>query len=843
AQATGPNETASALRPAAAAIWGFAGAVAAEHPELACRLIDLDPAAPSTDVSALVGELLTTARAQDSSTRIAIRGATRLAPRLQRRVDGHRSTSASPIARGDENVRPVRLEAVRPGTLDGLAIRPTNVASLADDEVRIRVAYAGLNFRDVLIALGAYPDRDTPIGVECAGTVIAIGSAVTGFAVGDSVFGFAPGSMASEVTVPAAFIAHVPSGIRIERAAALAVPFLTAWYGLHNLAGLRAGERVLIHAGAGGVGMAAIQLARRAGAQVYATAGTSAKRARLLSMGVSGVFDSRSLDFAAELMAQTNGAGVDVVLNSLAGDFIPASLDVLAPNGRFLELGKRDVWSPAAVAIRRPDVRYFTYDLGAAAHADRTLLPPMLTALVAALHDGSVEPLPVKTFAFEDAQDAFRYMAQARHVGKIVLRAPRGLAGAGVQLVRADGSYWITGGLGALGLRTARWLIGLGARHIVLSGRYAPSAAAQTAVAECEALGATVHIVTGVDAGDEAAMRDVASAFGRTMPPLRGVIHAAGILDDGVLVNQTWTRARGVIRGKARGAQNLHMITREHSLDFFVLYSAAGVFLGPAGQATYAAANAELDALAHARQGIGLPALSVAWGMWGETGMAADAATSGHASWATRGLTWLEPGPAFKHLEQLLREHATAAIVLAIDWGRFLSRLPAGIDRAFFADVAPSSSRGHGASTAANSRAVVAALLATPAGQRREAVVAHLRERALRILDLDPATSVDERAPLKDFGLDSLMAVELRNALTRSLDRPLPATLLFDYPSLDALATYLIRTLDLDESGSAAVAPTAARAMDDSAVAALSDDEAEALLLAELDAGMPPRGA
>jgi acyl transferase domain-containing protein/NADPH-dependent curcumin reductase CurA/acyl carrier protein len=817
ALAVSGQESAQTLRPRAAGLWGLAGVVAVEHPELQVHAIDLDPLDTANAALDLLGELR---QPPTAPQRIALRGAQRWAARLVR----HRQADA----RRDE---PRHWVVAQAGTLDGARLQPAPRAALRAGEVRLSVRAAGINFRDVLLTLGMYSAPGVPLGAECAGVVTDIGAGVQGLAVGDAVFGFAPGSLGTEVVVPAAFVARVPPAMSMEDAAALPVAFFTAHHGLHGLAKLQRGQRVLIHAAAGGVGLAAVQLALRAGAEVFATAGSPDKRERLRQMGVALAMDSRSLAFADELRAATHGQGVHVVLNSLAGDFIPATLSALGQGGTFLELGKRDILTVESAAALRPDVRYHAYDLGTEALADHGLLRPMFDDLLAAFAEGSLAPLPVRAYPLEGAQEAFRFMAQAKHVGKLVLRVAQPAA------VAPDATYWITGGLGGLGLETARWLVASGARHLALSGRSAPGEHAQAVLAELRAQGADVHTFE-VDAADRERMASVLDHIARTLPPLRGVVHAAGALDDAVLQRQTWPRCQAVLRGKAQGAWVLHALTRHLPLDMFVLYSAAGLWLGAAGQGAYPAANAQLDALAHARRRQGLPALSVAWGAWAEVGMAARAASGGQGGWAARGLGQITPASGFAALAQLLQDGAAHALVLPIDWPRFLAQLPAGADAGFFQALA-SAAPTQASAAAPAGPAVLDRLRAMPGGQRRAALIAYLGERTLQVLGLEAAQPLQPRIALKDIGLDSLMAVELRNALAKAFAHPLPATLLFDYPTLDALATSLLRTLGLEAEAAPArpiAAPTAAPAALDE-LADLSDEEAEALLLKELESG------
>src|SRR5690606_22728155 len=267
---------------------------------------------------------------------------------------------------------------------------------------------------------------------------------------------------------------------------------LTTYHALYELAGLREGERVLIHAAAGGVGMAAVQLALRAGAEVFATAGSPEKREFLRRLGVAHVMDSRTLDFAEQVLEATGGRGVDVVLNSLAGEFIPRSLAALAEEGRFLEIGKRGIWTAEQVAEVKPRARYEVIDLGAYAQARPSAIRGMFERLLPWFEDATLRPLPTRVFDAVEAAGAFRYMAQAKHIGKIVVRQ---LHGAGGPPFDPDAAYLITGGGGGLGLEVGRWLVKRGARCVVLTGRSAPSATVAGAIRELEDAGARVEFV------------------------------------------------------------------------------------------------------------------------------------------------------------------------------------------------------------------------------------------------------------------------------------------------------------------------------------------------------------
>jgi acyl transferase domain-containing protein len=752
--------------PVQAAAWGLGRSIAIEHPELRPVCIDLDVAGGD---DALAAEL----DADGSENQVAIRGALRRVARLVR------AGVADDPAPSDAAWR---LAPAMGGTFGAFKRLPLDRRPPGPGEVEIAVEATGLNFKDVLQILAMRPGDDIPLGGECAGRVTAVGAGVIHLQPGDAVMAVAWGCLASHITAPAELVQRRPEGMSAEEAASFPVAYLTAAFSLRHVGRLRAGERVLIHAGAGGVGLAAIRIAQLAGAEVFATAGSAWKRALLRSLGVAHVFDSRSTGFAAEIMAATAGQGVDLVLNSLAGALMDASFDALATGGRFIELGKRDLKSAVWVAALGRDLSYRIVDWSEEAKADPALIGGLLAGLIAQLQGGEITPLPRHVFAAEDAARAFRLMAQARHVGKIVLR----FGAAAPQVVRADGTYLVTGGLSGLGLRTAEWLAQQGAGRLVLLGRRAPSPEAAEAIAR---LGMPVVVETA-DVTDAAALAELLGRLRRAGPPLRGIVHAAGVLDDAALLQQDAEGLARVMAPKLRGAWLLDSLTRVDALDWFVVFSSAAGVLGSAGQANYAAANAALDLFAHERRERGLCAVSVGWGAWAEVGAAAARGLAERQ--AARGLHAFAPAEGFRALQRILASPVAQRAVLSMDWQRYAGSrsLP------FLAEILA-------AATAKPMREVVQAaaidlrqqLAEAPAGRRRSLVAGFVTGHALRILGMDPARPVDPQAPLGEFGLDSLLAVELRNTLSAALSQPLPATLLFEYPTLDALTDFLFAGL------------------------------------------------
>ena len=825
AQAARPEDSLAGLPQAS--LWGLGRVVALEHPELRCVRIDLDAAAASgTSLDGLLAEL----RQPDGEDEIALRGGERFVARLEASAAaGWPAGPAAGVASG--------LEIGQRGILDNLEWRPSPRRHPGPGEVEIEVAASGLNFRDVLNALGTYPGDAGPLGSECAGRVVAVGAAVTKLSVGDTVAAVTPdGGFRSFVTVPAALAGAVPSGLGIEDAAAVPIAFLTAHYGLERLARMGPGDRVLVHAAAGGVGLAAVQLAQRAGAEVFATVGSESKRQLLASLGVRHIMSSRSLDFAREVMERTSGRGVDVVLNSLAGDFIPACLSTLAPGGRFVELGKTGIWDAERVRRHREDVSYWTVYLGDLCREEPALVETMLGGILEDLAAGRLRPLPRRTFARSEAAAAFRFMAQARHVGKIVLAGdPAG--DSPIATLRPDATYLITGGLGALGIEVARWMADRGARHLVLLGRHgAVTDRARDVIADLGRRGVLIDTVEA-DVAVAAEMADVLRDIERRRPPLRGIVHAAGVVEDGVLLDQSWERFAAVMKAKVDGAWVLHGLTGGADLDFFVLFSSAAGVIGSAGQGGYAAANAVLDALAHYRRRLQLPAVSIAWGRWA-IGMAAAVDDRDRRRWARQGISEIELEAGLELLGRLLRAPGAQVTVLPIEWETFL-REPGG-PRPLLSELAPRrrSGRPNAAPEGRPEPTLARRLEAAPPGGRRRLLVAHVQDEAATVLALDAPQAIGIGQGLRDLGLDSLMAVELRNRLQASVGRPLPATLAFDHPTVEAIADFLAAELGIPAAGDR-VERRDARPADlaiAARVAALTEEEAEALLLKELGA-------
>ena len=811
---------------AQAPLWGLGRVIAVEHPALRCRRLDLDPAADRRmDVAALLAEL----RGADAEDQVAYRQSNRHVARLVRiKKAGQPSLTVPDV--------PYRLQLTAMGTLDSVKPVPCARRRPNRGEVEIAVAEAGLNFRDVLRSLGmieafektigarlGYSSAlDAPLGFECAGRVAEVGEGVEHVREGDEVLAIAYGSLASHVVAAGGCVVRKPESLSMSEAATIPMAFVTASYGLEDLAGLRAGERVLIHAAAGGVGQAAVQVAQAIGAEVLATA-SPGKWDQLQAQGIRHVMNSRSLEFRDEVLRATGGEGVDVVLNSLGGDFIPASLSTLRRGGRFVEIGLLGMWDPQQVSREFPEVSYFTLDID----REETQRPGSTRAVLERLRDrleaGTLRPLPFREFPIQRIVDALRHFNQARRVGKVVVAVSSEEVARcnGKSEIRRDATYLISGGLGALGLLVARWLVERGARYLVLASRSGLTDQAQAAtVRQLQEAGATVEVVSA-DVSRREDVQRLLETTRASLPPLRGVFHAAGVLDDGILRLQDWERFERVMRPKVAGAWHLHELTND--LELFVLFSSGVGLVGAHGQGNYAAGNAFLDALAHYRRLLGLPAVSIAWGPWADLGMTARMDDRARARMAQIGLKAISADDGMKMLGQLMEGTRAHVAPMRIDWQRLAATVP---PQPLWSELAsPPVAAEQGPSV------VLEQLRAAPPGDRLDLLVAHLRSEVAAVLGWGADSRVGRRQKLFELGMDSLTSVELRHRLQRNLACSLPLTVVFDYPTVDALAQFIVGQMSLPEEKPAPSEPVPT-SLDAGAdrLAAMSDEEVESLL-------------
>ncbi|MDI5941431.1 SDR family NAD(P)-dependent oxidoreductase, partial [Micromonospora sp. DH15] len=767
---------------AGAAVWGLLRSAQSEHPDRIV-LADTDEAIGPQALA-----VLATVAADPSTVggQLALRGDAVCVPRLVRQPGAELTPPAD---------RAWHVAAARPGTLDGVEIVPAAPAALAPGEVRIAVRAAGVNFRDVLIALGMYPDPSAVMGSEGAGVVLEVGPGVDDLSPGDRVFGLFEPGFGPQVVAQRLRVARIPAGWSFVEAASVPVVFLTAYYALHDLAGLRSGESVLIHSGAGGVGMAAIQLAHHFGATVYATA-SPGKWGTLRGLGVAPerIGSSRSTEFEQVFASASGGAGVDVVLDALAGEFVDASLRLLPRGGRFVEMGKTDVRDAAVVAAEHPGVAYRAFDLN---EAGGERIGQMLGELLALFEQGALSPLPVRVWDVRQARQALRHLSQARHIGKVVLTVP--------VAVDPDGTTLVTGASGTLAGVVARHLVATGqSRRLVLASRRLPVEGSDYAalVADLTEAGAEVSAVS-VDVADAGQVAALVAGIDPAHP-LTAVVHTAGVIADATIGSLSSDGVAAVMAPKVDGAWALHEATAGLDLSAFVVFSSIAATLGSPGQGNCAAANAFLDALAQHRRAQGLPATSLAWGLWATTStMTAHLDATEHRRAIRAGSAPLTDAEGLALLDAAQR-HGGAHLVLMKVPAATGGPVPALLREL----VRQPRTRRRAATRAAADLSLGERLAALSPAERRGQLLDLVAGAVAAVLGHRSADTVDPQRPFKELGFDSLTSVELRNRLATATGLRLPATVAFDYPTPAVLADFLDREI----GGRAATAPAPAAA-------------------------------
>jgi acyl transferase domain-containing protein/surfactin synthase thioesterase subunit len=781
-------------------VWGLLRVLLNERPELRAKIVDLGvDESPEQDARHLYHEYLL---ARGIEPEIAYRGGVRHVHRLQHQSAAKLEAAAASMVRVSEQ----RFTLLPPPEreIDQLHYTAIYEPTIGAGEVEIRVTAAGLNFRDVMLTLGLLSEGATSggfygenVGVECAGVVSRVGADVVDLEPGDRVIAFARGCLGTYVTTPAILVLKNPMGMQDAEAATLPMAYLTAYYSLVTVGRTKKDDHVLIHAAAGGVGLAAVHVARALGANVYATAGSHEKRAYLRSLGVEHVFDSRSFAFAEEVRSASGGTGVDVVLNSLQGDYIVKSLELLKPCGRFLEIGKKDIYENFKLGLRPfgNNLNYSAIDI------DRLLLEvpglcrQVMNEVLSGVSSGALPALPRTEFGAARVGEAFRYMVAAKQTGKIVVTYednetvalhPAPIRG---NLFAADASYLVTGGLSGFGLRTAQWLVENGAGTVVLVGRRGRiDDQNRSSIAWMQAQGASVI----VEKADVSVEQDVAALLGRfkDRPPLRGIFHAAMVLDDVVLATMTQEQFMRAVIPKVDAGWHLHCQTLELPIDYFVMYSSLTWIVGTPGQGNYAAANGFLEALARHRQALGLPALTVNWGAIGEVGFLARGKPD---ALSRMGWVAISPANAMKVIKHCLLHKVAATSAFGVNWGKMSQVMPTLQTSPSFSHLIvedAEASIGEGAQDQDLRRE----LSSLDSDARSLRLVIALSQQIGRVFDMSvDRLSVD--VALTDLGMDSLMAGQIRNWLAKRLEIDFPIMGLMRGPTITQLASDILTRL------------------------------------------------
>ena len=776
----------SAVDPLAEAVWSFCRVAINEYPSIDLRLVDLAPGLNDADaarhLAALIGEPGAETELLVDTTGVS---ALRLRPGLPGRLP----------------VEALRLQPGAQGALAAATWVPATRRVPEAGEIEVRIDAAGVNFRDIMLAGGLLNDdvlddgmAGAVLGFEAAGHVLRVGDGVTHLIPGDRVMGFARESFATHATADARVFVAVPEAIATDAAATIPVAFLTAWYALVHVARIQPGEWVLIHGAAGGVGLAAMQIARLHGARIAATVGSPEKHALVAAFGAERIYNSRSTAFADDIRADIGG--VDVVLNSLAGDAMQAGLKCLNPFGRFIELGKRDYVLNTALGLRpfRRNLSYFGVDLDQLLAANLGLVERLLATLAAHLADGTLTPLPYQAFDSHETGRAFQLMQSAGHVGKILIRPASeptiALAAAAPQAFQpGEGAHLVVGGTGGFGFEAACWLAERGARVVVVASRKGQiEPALQARAAALRQAGIELRAVT-LDVTDTGAVAALVAGIAVRHGRLAGVIHAAVVLEDSLITNLSPASTRAVLAPKVAGAANLDRATRTAPLDYFVAFSSVAAMLGNPGQASYVAANGYLQGLMAQRRAAGLPGLAVGWGAIADAGLLARD-PAGAARLAASGIEPMDARAALAHLETLLAHPAAMPATLYCAGfqgghaGRHLKLLQTPAFGIFAGQEAVAEAGTDLASriagrTEGDARALVAGLVAAEVG---------------RIFRLPPG-DIELGRPLDELGLDSMMSLDLRMSIEKRLGIELPVTVISAGVSVNELASRLIASL------------------------------------------------
>jgi NADPH:quinone reductase-like Zn-dependent oxidoreductase/acyl carrier protein len=761
--------------PEAAALLGMMRVLANEMPALAPRRIDIAPDLPPESAARRLAAELDAPPLDNAAPEpeVTLAAAGRLVPRLVRGI-------AAPVLSG-----PLKLGIAQPGRLGTLRWEAAETRRPGPGEVALRIEATGLNFRDLMWAQGLLPEdvleagfAGPTLGMECAGVVEEAGPGVA-LRPGARVFGVAPAALAARAITRVEALAALPEGLGFDAAATIPVAFMTAVHALEECARIHADETVLIHGGAGAVGLAALQVAQAAGARVAMTAGSAAKRAFLRAAGAELVLDSRDPGFADALRAKWPD-GVDVVLNSLAGEAMERSLGLVKPFGRFVELGKRDFVENRRAPLRplRRNATYFAVDVDELPRARPALAARLLGRIRDRVQDGGFRPLPFAVFAAEEAEAAFRTLQASAHIGKLVVRppTPRAAQAASPWLPPADSVVVVTGGTRGFGLACASWLARQGVRHLALIGRRGAADDA-SALRDLAALGAQAAI-HACDAADAAALAATLTKI-RGVRPIGGVVHAAGVLDDGAALSLDAARFRRVLAPKLDAARNLDALTADDALSLFLMFGSATTAFGNPGQANYVAANAALEALARRRRAAGRPALAVAWGPIADVGMLAADAAKAETLHRRLGVAAMRADDALAALPALLAAPHAAPLLVKLTGGEGRLRLPL-MAEPMLAALA-------GAEAAPEAGELRLRLATMPREEAEAALLRLVQEEVGRILRLPP-DAVAADAPVTGLGLDSLGALELRGALEARLARQVPIAGLSEELTVGALA-------------------------------------------------------
>lgn len=754
---------------------GARRSLANEQPSLQWRLVDVGAGVGDDQVSA---ELVTSGVfASDIADEVALRHGARWVIRLRANLSEHLAArnEARPLSDPETSFM---VEVPASKMLSDLALREVDRVEPGPGQVEVRMDAVSVNYKDPLKVIGLLTDKELAgtyfgkaLGLEGGGTVVRVGPGVTDIAPGDKLGVGARGMMRRYITIePEAGNTTRVAQTWIAEQCCSTLPFFCAQYGLVDLANTQADETVLIHGAAGGMGLAAIQIAKDLGARVIATASTEERRAATLAAGADHAIGSRSVNFVDEVMQLTDGRGVDVVYTSAPGEIGAQNFRVAAEFGRIVDIGKADIYGGGTLDLAPFDrnLSYFAVDMDRMLRYKPAVVRSLTRQAIHRLSDGHFNYLPYTSYPVSRLAEAFETVARSRHVGRVVLNfeEPEPMVRPRIPSFRIapDANYLVTGGFGAFGLATAKWLVAEGARHLVLLGRRGPATdVARSHISEFEQAGVDVVIET-VDVADYDAVLAAITRAHRPATPLRGIFHTAGLTDSRPIFEITPDSLREVFRPKVIGGWNLHRAAEETGaeLDAFALYSSVSALVGGAPQLSYSAANSALDALAATRHAQGKPAVAISWGAMGGGGMA-EASEEAVRYLALLGFSPVDMDAATLYLRECLVLGIPHAAVMKIDWSEWAMVNGPGTRNPRLVEHIDSAAASRSGVTA-----LQAEILALPE-EERPAVLTHILAEQLAMVMGVSSDAIDVLSALPDLGLDSLMAVEFAARIAKTL--------------------------------------------------------------------------
>ena len=698
-----------------------------------------------------------------------------------------------------------KLVVEQPGILDSLSFQEVERRAPDANEIEVKIHASALNYKDIMKAMNLLPATyientysQTYLGLESAGTVTRVGTDVTEYQVGDEVVAIEnEGGIRSYSTLSTQFVNLKPKHWDFAQSVVL-INFVTAYYGLVHVGRLAKGETVLIHSATGGVGLAAIQVAHWIGATIFATAGSPEKRDFLREQGITYISDSRSLQFADDIAEWTNNRGVDVVLNTHSKEALQKSISVLAPFGRFVDISKRDILenTPLDMAALDRNIMFSSIDIDTASLLNPDLIIKLARDVLKLMEQGVFTPLPTMNFDASEIVEAFKFMAQSQHIGKLTMNMTH-IQNVHVKplssshtLLKPDRTYLVTGGYSGLGLTTAQWLVESGAKHIALVSRSGAKTSEAKAIIQ-SFVDQNVQILSAqADISDHNAVANLLAEIRADYPPLAGIFHSAMVLDDAPMVELNATRFANVLAPKAMGAWHLHELTQEDDLDIFMLYSSVSALIGGTFQGSYVSANAYLDGLAHYRRARGLVGTSVNWGRIGEVGVVArNSLIAQHLQ--QLGFQGITTAEIRYLLTYIVTQNPTQIAPVNINWKRWAHTSSVNSDNPLYSNL---TQKFIGQHDVAQNHEIKQRIAGLEAEQQLEIIQEFLMNQIAKVTRL-PASYLTPKTKLDQVGLDSLMALEINSLVKHGTGEEFATVLLLRAPSVEELAHALYEKL------------------------------------------------